>query len=141
MGDFCARPIRDSVILLARILLVVLFLIFGWRKLIGFTGTVGYFAHIGLPMPTVSVIVAVVMELFVGLAILLGVWTRPLAVLLALYTIATAFIGHAYWNLSGMEQLESMINFYKNVSIVGGLLLLYVTGAGKYSVDARIGLG
>ena len=37
-----------------------------------------------------------------------------------------------------MAQFEAMINFYKNVSIMGGLLLLYVTGAGKYSIDARL---
>jgi putative oxidoreductase len=43
--------------------------------------------------------------------------------------------------MTGVEQVEAMINFYKNVSIIGGFLLLYVTGAGKYSLDARIGLG
>ena len=140
MNDFWAGRIRDQVILLARILLVALFLIFGWRKLTGFTATAGYFAHAGVPLPTFSAIIAVVMEFFVGLAILFGVWTRPLALLLALYTLGTAFIGHPYWTMTGPAQMEATINFYKNVSIIGGLFLLYVTGAGKYSVDARIGL-
>ena len=75
-----------------------------------------------------------------GLAILFGVWTRPLALLLALYTLATAFIGHPYWTMTGPAQMEATINFYKNISIIGGFFLLYVTGAGKYSVDSRIGL-
>jgi putative oxidoreductase len=42
--------------------------------------------------------------------------------------------------MTGPAQMEATINFYKNFSIIGGFLLLYVTGAGKYSVDARIGL-
>jgi putative oxidoreductase len=141
MGDFCAGRTRDGVILVGRILLVVLFLIFGWQKLTGFAGTVGYFSQLGVPLPPVAAIVAIMMEFFVGLAILLGVLTRPLALLFAIYTLATGFLGHQYWTMTGVEQVEAMINFYKNVSIIGGFLLLYVTGAGKYSLDARIGLG
>jgi putative oxidoreductase len=96
-------------------------------------------AATGAPSPELSTIVAIIMEFFVGLAIILGLATRPLALLLLLYTLATAIIGHHYWTMTGMEQFEAMINFYKNVSIMGGLLLLYVTGAGKYSVDAKLG--
>jgi putative oxidoreductase len=141
MNDFGAGRVRDGVLLIARILLAVLFVTFGWKKLTGFAGTVGYFTHLDLPLPTVAAIIAVVMEFFAGIAIVLGVLTRPVAVLLAVYTIATGFLGHPYWTMTGMEQVGAMINFYKNVSIAGGFLLLYVIGAGKYSVDARVGLG
>ena len=141
MNDFGAGRVRDGVILIARILLVVLFVMFGWKKLTGFGGTVGYFTHLDLPMPMVAAIIAVVMEFFAGIAIVLGVFTRPVAVLLAVYTIATGFIGHPYWTMSGAEQAGAMINFYKNVGITGAFLLLYVVGAGKYSVDRRMGLG
>jgi len=61
-------------------------------------------------------------------------------VLLALYTLATAFIGHHYWTMTGTDHYANMTNFYKNVSITGGFFLLYVTGAGKYSIDAKLGL-
>jgi putative oxidoreductase len=131
---------RNEAILAARILLALLFLIFGWKKLTGFSGTVGYMSMVGAPLPELSAIIAVIMEFFVGIAILLGVATRPLAILLMLYTLATALIGHHYWTLTGMAQYEAMINFYKNISIMGGLLLLYVTGAGKHSVDAKLGI-
>jgi putative oxidoreductase len=117
----------------------MLFLIFGWQKLTRYGVTVERFAQISVPVPPVAAIVSILMECFVGLAILLGVWTRPLAALLALYTLATGFLGHQYWTMTGMAQVAAMINFYKNVSIMGGLLLLYATGAGKYSVYARIG--
>lgn len=128
---------RDAILLLSRVLLVVLFVLFGWQKMLGFGGTVQMMAGIHLPVPTLTAAFVVIMEFFVGLAIALGVFTRPLAFLLALYTIATAFIGHHYWTMGGPERAASMINFYKNVSIMGGLLLLSVTGAGRYSLGGR----
>ena len=129
----------DEVILLARLLLVVLFLKFGWSKLTDYSGTVGYMAQTGVPVPHLSALVAIFMEVFVALAILLGVATRPLAVLMALYTIATGFLAHHYWTMTGTAQYENEINFYKNVSIAGGFLLLYAAGPGKYALDARLG--
>ena len=128
---------NDAVLLVSRILMAALFVLFGWSKITGFSGTVDYMAHTGAPIPMLSAIIAVVMELFVGILILVGFYTRPLAVLLALYTVATAFIGHHFWTMTGMDQYMNMINFYKNVSIMGGLLLLSVTGPGKYSIDRK----
>ena len=56
-----------------------------------------------------------------------------------LYTLGTALIGHRYWTMKGMERVDSMDSFYKNLSIMGGFLLLYTAGAGKYSIDALCG--
>jgi putative oxidoreductase len=137
---FGADRVFDGLILICRILLMILFVIFGWEKLTGFGGTVGYFGQIGVPAPFLATIVAVVMEFFVGIAIILGLLTRPLAFILAIYTLATALLGHHFWALSGMARVENEINFFKNVSIMGGLFLLYLTGAGRYSIDARLGL-
>lgn len=128
---------KDAVLLLARILLVLLFILFGWQKLTGFSGTIGYMTSMGLPLPTITAAVVVAMEFFVGIALVVGVYTRPLALLLAAYALGTAFIGHHYWNMPEAAQSENMINFYKNVSIVGGLLLLSLAGPGKYSIDRR----
>lgn len=140
MTTFGFERVGDEVVLAARILLVVLFLIFGWGKLTDYSGTVGYMARTGAPMPEISALVAIVIELFVSIAVVLGAWTRPLAILLAVYVLATAFIGHHYWTMTGADQYANMTNFYKNISIMGGFLLLYITGAGKYSVDAKLGL-
>lgn len=128
---------KDAIILVARILLMVLFVMFGWSKLTGFAGTVAYMTSSGAPVPEVSAVIAVVMEFAVGIALVVGFYTRPLALLLALYTLGTAIIGHHYWNMTGAMQYANMINFYKNISIIGGLLLLCVTGAGRYSIDRR----
>jgi len=58
----------------------------------------------------------------------------------AFFTRAAGLIGHPYWTMTGAEHFMNRINFYKNVSLMGGFFLLYVTGAGKYSIDARLGL-
>lgn len=128
---------RDEVLLIARILLVILFIWGGWGKLSGFSDTATEMASVGLPIPTVAAAVAVILEFFVGIAILFGFFTRPLALLLAIYTLATAFIGHHYWTMTGTAHTANMINFYKNVSIMGGFLLLALTGPGKYSIDRK----
>jgi putative oxidoreductase len=128
---------KDPLLLVARVLLMVLFVLFGWQKLTGFSGTVVYMTSVGAPAPTLSAIIAVVMELAVGIAIVVGFFTRPLALLLALYTLGTALIAHHYWTMTGMEQYANIINFYKNISIIGGLLLLCITGPGKFSLDRK----
>lgn len=128
----------DAAVLVARIMLVWLFIMFGWPKLTGFHDTVLYMQHVGSPLPMLAAIIAVFMELFAGLLILIGLLTRPLALLFVPYTLGTALIGHHYWTMTGAAQHINEINFYKNISIMGGFLLLYVTGAGRYSVDALL---
>ena len=88
---------RDVLLLIARILLVSLFVVFGWDKFMNFSGTADYMESVGLPMATLAAFSALVMELFVGLTILVGFYTRPLALLLALYTLVTAMLGHRFW--------------------------------------------
>ncbi|WP_245500578.1 DoxX family protein [Rhizobium sp. BK251] len=126
--------------LLSRILMMLLFVVFGWQKLTGYSATIEYFAQQGVPLPFLAAPIAIIMELGVGLAIVLGLLTRPLALVLAGYTLITALIGHPFWHLSGAEQFEAEINFYKNISIIGGLFLLCVTGAGRFSVDRLFSL-
>ena len=133
--------INDGVILAARLLLAALFLIFGWRKLTDYSGTVSRMVQDGAPLPVLATAAAIFMELPVAFAVAVGVFTRPSAVLLVLYTLGTALIAHRYWTMtSGANKIDSMESFYKNLSIVGGFLLLCITGAGKYSIDAILRL-
>lgn len=129
--------IRNETLLLSRILLVILFVLFGYFKITDLHGTTAAMATEGLPVPGLAAVVATILEFFVGIAVLFGYFTRPLALLLAAYTLATAIIGHHYWTMNGSEHIANMINFYKNLSIVGGFLLLCLSGPGKYSVDGR----
>jgi putative oxidoreductase len=129
----------DRAILLGRVFLVSLFLIFGFDKLLHYSATVGYMKMTGAPWPPVAALIAIVAEVGLSIALMLGVFTRPLAILLAIYTLGTAIIAHHFWTMTGVERAMNQIHFYKNVSIIGGLVLLAVTGAGRYSIDARIG--
>jgi putative oxidoreductase len=128
--------INDELVLSARLLLTTLFLIFGWRKLRDFSGTVSQMAQLGVPVPILAAAVATFMELPVAFAVAVGAFTRPLALLMFLYTLGTARFGHRYWTMTGSERTDNMDGFYKNLGIMGGFLLLYMTGAGKYSIDA-----
>ncbi len=126
---------NDELILAARLLLAALFLIFGWRKLRDHSGTVSQMAQLGIPTPVLAAAVATFMELVVAFAVAVGAFARLAALLLVLYTLGTALIGHRYWTMTGAGRIDSMDGFYKNLSIIGGFLLLYITGAGKYSID------
>lgn len=128
---------RSLILLIARIAVVVLFIIFGIPKMTGFDVTVQYMTSLGAPMPMLAAIIAVVMEVPAAILIVLGFFTRPLAVLFVFYTLGTAVIGHHYWDMSGDAVMPNMINFYKNVSIAGAFLLLAVTGPGAISIDRR----
>jgi putative oxidoreductase len=128
---------RNAILLLARILLMVLFIITGWAKLTHFDGTTAYMTSLGAPLPMVAAAIAVIMEFFVGILLVIGFYTRPLALVYAVFVLGTALLGHQYWTMVDPERTANMINFYKNISIIGGLLVLVVTGPGKYSVDGR----
>ncbi len=124
--------------LVGRILIALLFLIFGFDKLTHYSATVGYMTQTGAPFPPLSAAIAGVAELGLAIVLILGVLTRPLAIVLAVYVLATSVIGHHFWTMSGLERYLNEINFFKNISIIGGLILLAATGAGRYSVDALI---
>ena len=132
--------INDEIILAARLLLATLFLIFGWRKLRDFSGTVSQMVQEGLHLPALATAVSTFMELPVAFAVAVGAFTRPAAALMALYTLGTALVGHHYWTVKGADYVDSMDNFYKNLAIMGCFLLLFITGPGKYSIDAFYGI-
>jgi putative oxidoreductase len=134
------NDINDVLILAARLLLAMLFLIFGWRKLRDYSGTVTQMVDLGVPTPVLATVVAIFMELPAAFAIAVGAFTRPAAALMALYALGTALIGHRYWTVKGAEYVDSLEGFYKDLSVMGGFLLLCITGVGKYSIDAFLGI-
>ena len=132
--------INDAVILAARVFLATLFLIFGWRKLRDISGTVSQMVRDGVPTPVLATGVAIFMELPVAFAVAVGAFTRLSAALMFFYTLGASLIEHHYWTMTGADRFASMENFYKNLSIMGGFLLLCITGAGKFSIDALYGI-
>ena len=136
-------PGLDLGLLAARILLVALFLVAAYFKLIAPDRNITYFGSLGLPMPSVTFWLAVGIELILPLLILVGFRTRWAALCLLIFTIATAFIGHRFWTFDQATQFgqyfAQLMNFLKNLSIAGGLGLLALLGPGRYAVDARNG--
>jgi len=133
--------LNNEIILVARVLLTALFLIFGARKVRDYSGTVSQMANEeSLHLPVLATVASIVMELPVAFAVAVGAFTRPLAALMALYSLGTALIGHHYWTAKDADYVDSMEGFYKDLAIMGGFLLLYITGPGKYSIDALFGI-
>jgi putative oxidoreductase len=131
-----ANSSTNIVSLAGRILLSVVFLLSGVMKAAAYSQVVGYAASKGLPAAGAAIALAAAVEILGGLAILAGFQTRIAAWLLFLYLIPTSLIFHNFWTMQGMAQQENMAHFLKNISIMGGLLILAANGPGGASVDA-----
>lgn len=123
--------------LIARLLMVALFLPAGINKIGGFEGTVGYIASVGLPFATLGAAIAVVVEIVGPLLLLVGLQTRWAALVLAVFTLAATVFFHNYWAMPAEQQFVQQLMFFKNLGVVGGLLALAASGAGAWSLDAR----
>lgn len=129
--------LQNPLSLVGRLLLAALFLPAGVAKIGGYAGTVGYIASKGLPLPEVGALVAIVVEVGGGLALIAGFGTRFAALGLALFTLAASVVFHNYWALPADQQMVQQLMFFKNIAVVGGLLTLAAWGAGAWSLDAR----
>lgn len=123
--------------LTGRLLIAFIFVMAGWSKIGGFEGTVGYIESVGLPLPVVAAIVAIIVELGGGLLIAFGYKARWAAAALALFTLTTAFVFHNFWAMPADQAQGEMIQFMKNFAITGGLLYVLVHGSGPLSLDSR----
>jgi putative oxidoreductase len=127
----------DSALLVGRLLLLGLFVYSGVGKLADISGTAAYIASKGLPMGSMLAVAAGVTEVIAGLAAAIGWQTRIAAGVLLLFTAAATVLFHDFWNLpAGQDQTNQMIHALKNVSIIGGLMILAAAGAGRFSLDA-----
>ena len=129
---------RPATMLLGRVFLATIFLVSGIAKLMNTGETAGYMAAQGIPAASTLAIVAGIAEILGGLSIFTGFLTRIGALGLILFLIPTTFLFHDFWNFSGTEHQMQMVNFLKNLAIMGGLSLLVAQGAGRYSIDAKI---
>ena len=132
-----STPAQDALALLGRILLAALFVPAGFSKLTGFEGTVGYIGSVGLPLPALAAIAAIVVELGLGLLLLVGFKTRISAIVLAVFTVAAAVFFHNYWALPVEKAFVNQLMFWKNIGIAGGLLAFAAFGAGRFSIDKK----
>jgi len=129
----------DVVLLLGRVLMAAIFLNSGFHKLMGLDGFAGYLAGHGLAVGAYPVAaLAACIEFFGSLCVLLGLGTRYAAALLAAFTLVAALIAHRFWEISDPAMYVNQMNhFMKNVTIIGGFLVLYAMGPGRLSIDRR----
>lgn len=131
------NKLQAPLSLAGRLLLAALFLPAGLGKITSFAGTAGYIASKGLPLPELGAVIAIAVEVLGSLALIAGFGTRIAALVLAAFTLVASFIFHNYWGVPADQAFVQQLMFFKNIGVVGGLLVLAANGAGAFSVDAR----
>ena len=132
------NPVSQSAAaLFGRILLSVIFLLSGWDKLNHWNETANQMAAHGMTAVPLCLSLATLFEVLGGLALLVGWQTRPAALILFLYMIPVTLVFHHFWSVPPAEQQMQMVQFLKNLAILGGLLTVNAWGAGALSLDAR----
>ena len=123
--------------LMGRLLLAALFLPAGLSKLSGFEGTVDYIGSVGLPLPTVAAGAALALEILGSVALIVGFQTRIVAAMLAVFTFVASIFFHAFWAATPEQAFVQQLLFFKNIGVIGGLLVLASLGAGAWSIDSK----
>ena len=131
------NALQNPLALIGRLLLAYFFIPAGIGKIGGFAGTVGYIASKGLPLPEVGAVLAIIVEVGVGLMLLLGFKTRWAALILMVFTLAASVFFHNYWALPEAQAAMQKLMFNKNLGVAGGLLAFAALGAGAFSLDGR----
>ena len=128
---------KNMLNLMGRILQATLFLPAGLAKLADFEGTVSYITSVGLPLPTIAAVAALTLEILGSIALIVGFQTRIVAGVLAGFTLVASVFFHAFWAVAPEQAFVQQLLFFKNLAVIGGLLVLVSTGAGTWSIDAR----
>ncbi len=124
---------KDMALLLGRLLMAAVFIWSGWNKLVHYDYMQGYMVSVGVPGWSMPILI--LWELGGGLALALGLLTRPVAVTLAVFCVVSACIAH-----KNFADLDQFIHFLKNMGLTGGYLAFAVAGAGAWSLDHKFKL-
>ncbi len=128
-----SAPVNVSVLpLIGRLLMATIFLVSGFGKLMSPSGTIGYIASVGLPLPELAYAGALAAELGGGLMLVLGYRTRWVAAALAVFSVVSAVLFH-----NALGDQNQMFHFLKNLAMAGGLLQFIAFGGGTFSLDER----
>ncbi len=137
MKNAIVDPAHPGIALVGRILLALIFIVSGFGKLMHYAGTETYMASAGLPMVELLLPLTILVELGGGLLIAFGLFTRIVAILVFLFLIPVSLVFHHFWDLPAAQAGMQQIQFMKNITIMGGMLLLAYAGPGSWSLDAR----
>lgn len=132
--------VEKFVPVVGRILLALVFVVPGYGKIWGIGTTAAYMASHGIPLANLLVYGVVLLELGGGLALMFGLFARPLGLIFALYLLTLALVFHNYWAMPEAQQHAQQVAFLEHLGMLGGMLYVFVFGAGAWSLDALIGL-
>lgn len=127
----------DLALLLGRLLLAAIFLDSGVQKFGSLDGVASALATKGVPWPWFSALAAASLEVIGGVALVAGVMVAPSALALAAFTLVAGALFHGFWEVEGAARIGERIHFLKNLTIIGGLLVLAGAGPGRLSLGAR----
>lgn len=116
---------------LGRIFLSTLFLIEGTNKIFNYEETIQYMENFGVP--GYLAIPAIILEILFPLLLIIGYQTKIAALVMMIFTIVVAIIFHTNFD----DQMQ-FITFFKDIAIAGGFIIIFVNGAGKFSVDYKL---
>jgi putative oxidoreductase len=117
-----------------RVALATIFLLSGLGKLAAWSGTVAYASSKGVPEFLLAIATAV--ELLGAVSVVLGFKARWGALALLIFLVPVTLVFHNFWAAPAAQQQMEMVNFLKNLSIAGGLLIVFGRGAGAFSIDS-----
>lgn len=124
--------------LVSRLMIATIFLMSAvGNKIPRFNDVVGYMAAEGVPMPNVALVGAIIVLILGSLSVIAGFRIRIGAGLLLAFLVLATYFFHDFWQFEGQEQQLQMIQFMKNLSLMGTMLFLMANGAGAMSLDAR----
>ena len=127
--------------LAGRIMIATIFLMSAvGNKIPNFSGVATYMASEGVPMPQLMLVGGIVFLIVGSLSVIAGYRTQVGAGLLLVFLILATYFFHDFWNFEGPEQQQQMIQFMKNLSLMGTMVFLIANGPGLFSVD-RVGRG
>ena len=126
---------KNVAALVGRVLLALMFVWAGFGKIIGYEGTAGWMASAGMPMVGVFLPLAILLELGGGIALIVGWKARWVALALAGFTLVASLIFHNFWAMTGDAVMTNTLFFYKNVAVIGGMLMVFAFGPGRLSID------
>lgn len=132
-----STQVQNALSLAGRALIALLFVPAGFGKIAGFAGVTGYIASKGVPLPAVAAAIAILVELGLGLLVLIGFQARLAALGIAIFTAVITFIFHNYWAMPAEQVMAQSQAFFKNIGVVGGLLMIVAFGPGGWSVDGQ----
>jgi putative oxidoreductase len=128
---------RSPLALIGRVLLALMFVMSGFSKLGNIGGTAGYIASGGLPFASLLAVLVGLLELFGGLALIVGFKARWAALALGVFTILASLLFHKFWAVPQEQQMVQQLMFMKNLAVAGGMFIVAALGAGPLSIDNR----